>query len=119
MAVGCHHDTILQTMRRDPEFAEQMRKAETRQEIAMLSRIEAASKVSATWKAASWLLERRYPDRYGARRPGTMTRTQVSTVIAQMADILTSRIRDPKDRKAVRDEVKLFAKALAGDSGGK
>ena len=60
--VGCHHATITRSARRDAEFAAALWEAEAYSEVEPLSRIVNAGKRS--WRAAAWLLERKFPERY-------------------------------------------------------
>lgn len=116
--IGCSPATIGYALSRDPDFAADMRRAEVQQEVALLKRVEDASKVLVHWRAAAWLLERRHPDRYGRRRPGTMTPEQVATVVAQFAEILKRGIRNSDDRRRVGTDLKLLTNALADRAAG-
>lgn len=112
-AIGCAPKTVRDALRRDPEFAAAMSRAEVKQEIVLLKRIDDASKAPLHWRAASWLLERNHPDRYGKRAPGTMTPAQVAAVLSQFADILTRGIRDAQDRRKVGNDLKLLTHSLS------
>ena len=115
--VGCDAATINNTALRDPDFASALRKAEVQQEIALLARIQAAAKRSDGWRAAAWLLQKTYPERY-ARRPDTMTPEQVAAVLAQFAEILTRGIRNAVDRRKVGADLKLLTLAIANEAVG-
>lgn len=131
LRIGCSRYRVAVTMgfsptklknelRRDPEFAAEVHKAEVQQEIVLLKRVHDVSKEPAYWRAAAWLLERKYPDRYAKRAPRTMTPEQVATVLGQFAEILTRGIHNAQDRNKVGNELKLLTSAItqqaAGDS---
>ena len=96
--VGCHPDTIRNTELRDPEFAKQLEHAESRHEVSQLSYIANAGKEGRHWRAAAWVLEHRYPGRYGRRRPNLFTLDQVTHVLTQFAGLGPER-RRPDQRE--------------------
>jgi len=71
--VGCCAATIRRAMLKDPEFGERVGRAETSMEIAHLKNINTAAADVRYWRAAAWALERRFPQRYGQRKSGTIT----------------------------------------------
>ncbi len=92
--VGCHPSTIRNTARRDADFAQALQQAETKHEIQHLAHINAAAKEGRYWRAAAWALERTHPDRYGRRRPHTITSDQLSQVLAQFAGVILEEVAD-------------------------
>jgi hypothetical protein len=99
--VGCHPDTIRNTAKRDPDFAQALHQAETRHEIQHLAHINAAAKEGRYWRAAAWALERTHPDRYGRRRPHAITPDQLSQVLAQLAGVILEEIPDEELQQRV------------------
>jgi len=47
------------------EFLERVKRAEAEGELALMGHV--ATAMSTTWQAAAWMLERRWPDRWGRR----------------------------------------------------
>lgn len=115
--VGINPNTIVNTARREPEFAAALLQAEARQEVALMSRIHTASKRTDGWRAAAWLLQHTRPDYY-ARRANTMTHDQVAGILAQFAEIVSRGIRDSKDRARVGNDLRLLTSALANEATG-
>lgn len=115
--VGCSANSILRTAEKCPEFAEALRKAEAQHEIALLARIDSVTKRPDGWRAAGWILQRLYPERY-ARRPKFLSPVQVGIVLSQFADILTRGIRDLDDRRKVGNELRLLASSFANEAAG-
>lgn len=115
--VGCCTETIRMTALREPEFAEALRKAEAQHEIALLTRIDAASKRPEGWRAAAWALQRMYPERF-ARQARMMSPVQVENALAQFAQVLMRGIRDADDRKRVSNELRLITAVIAKQTEG-
>ena len=65
--VGCNPVTIRREAMRNPDFFEDLRKAELAAQIVPLQAMRKAA--SSNWRAAAWLLERTQPDAFGPRRP--------------------------------------------------
>jgi len=99
--VGCHRITILRTARVDEKFRRSILHAESQHEILHLTHINKAAKEGRYWRAAAWALERKYPSRYSQRDPHLFTLEQVSQVLSQFADVITSEVRKAADRKRI------------------
>ena len=99
--VGCHPDTIRKTAERDEEFALAISHAESKHELLTLADINKAAKESRNWRAAAWLLERRYPSRYGRLRPEVITVEQISQALAQLADVLLDEVPEEQRRERI------------------
>jgi len=110
--VGCTPRTIRNTAARDPEFAEQLRAAEGRQELTYLTRIHEAAIKPQYWRAAAWFLEHRLPDIYGRRKPDSVSRRQAVDLLQQFAEILTEEIPVARYRKGVLQRVELMIESL-------
>ena len=70
------------------EFWEALKRAEAEAEQRLVERILAAS--SDTWQAAAWMLERRYPDRWG-RKDRVRHETDFGDALAQVLERLADR----------------------------
>lgn len=62
---GVDRTTFERWRKADADFAQTIESAEATFEMHNLQRITRAS--SRTWKAAAWILERRFPERWGAK----------------------------------------------------
>ena len=71
--VGCSARTIYSTARRDEEFRNDIQRARAQRELTLLKLIQTAAEQPQYWRAAAWLLERVFPDRY-ARKPARAIR---------------------------------------------
>jgi len=61
--VGVGKSTLHDTIARDADFAEQIKKAEAAGKIRHMRKIDKASQ----WQASAWFLERKYPAEFGNR----------------------------------------------------
>jgi len=110
--VGCHVDTIRRTAQRDAEFDARLRQAETSHEMLHLKHINSAAAEARYWRAAAWALERKYPDRYGARGPHVVTAEQISGVLAAFAAIVAEEVADEAGRKRIMERLDRLAAEL-------
>jgi hypothetical protein len=99
--VGCHPDTIRNTAERDEDFAMALERAESKHEVKHLAFIDKAAKEGKYWRAAAWALERKYPGRYGTRRPNTFTFEQMAHVLQQFADVILEEVSDARKREKI------------------
>src|SRR5690349_4649312 len=99
--VGITVETIQETALADPEFAEQLRKAELETELMLLRGIQAAAGDVKQWRASAWALERMYPERYARRQPDTITREQMTAVVQALGAVVAGEIPVEKLRGRV------------------
>jgi hypothetical protein len=116
--VGCHPDTIRNTAKREPEFAEALAQAETKHEIQHLAHINAAAKEGRYWRAAAWALERTHPDRYGRRRPYSVSPEQLSQALAQFASIILEEVTDEELQERIFERLSELTEKLQSLSTG-
>jgi hypothetical protein len=101
ISVGCHPKTILNTAKRDPEFAERLAMAENVAEFIHLENINKAGKEMKYWRASAWMLERIDPDRFGKSDPDAITPAQLTSLIVQIAQIIIQEIPVPELREQI------------------
>lgn len=99
--VGCSPNTIYRTARRDPDFAAELRRAESRSEWTYLDRIRKAAMKEQYWRAAAWVLERRNPRDYVLRQPAAMTMERVRQMLLRLVDTIIAQIADRDLRRQV------------------
>jgi hypothetical protein len=105
-------------MRQDPSFANTVRRTEAAAELAHMRNVQQAAKDVKNWRASVWWLERRSPERFGARTPGTITARHLKTFIQLLSNNLNSNVRDPEDRRRVLErleKIQRFIDDLADD----
>ncbi len=99
-AVGCSPTTITRTVQRDPEFAAELAEAESRLETHLLESVRNAAKNDRYWRAASWLLERKYPIDYKPRDPKLYTSDQVTQLINAVFNALREELNEEQLQRA-------------------
>ncbi|HEY5312092.1 MAG TPA: hypothetical protein VIK18_06215 [Pirellulales bacterium] len=110
--VGCSPATISNTAERDPGFSAQLDQAEGQHELLYLRNIQAAAKKEQYWRAAAWMLERRYPERYAQRRPGAITVEQIIELLSQFAEIVVQELPHHDDQQRVLGRLELLGANL-------
>ena len=88
-------------MAADPEFAEQVAKAEENSEVFYLSCIRRAALKEQYWRAAAWVLERRLPNRYATKQPETLTTEHVQKFMAACMRIIAEELPDQEQREKI------------------
>ncbi len=118
--VGCSVDTVGRAALRDPAFADQIRKAEVGSEILFLRNLRAACQDAKQWRAATWGLERFFPDRYGRRPPRTITRAALRQLLRHLGLEIASGFPSGADRQRIvarLDQLVRAARRQAGATG--
>jgi hypothetical protein len=100
-SVNCHPRTILNTAKRDPEFAEKLALGENAAELTHLDNINKAGREVKYWRASAWMLERLHPERFVKSNPDAITPSQITTLIVQIAEIIIQEIPAAKHRKQI------------------
>lgn len=90
--VGCNPVTIRREALRNPDFHEQLRRAEL---AAELEPLQAMKRAAAThWRAAAWLLERTHPNRFGRRNPESLRPEQIESLMVQLGEAIAEEMPD-------------------------
>ena len=84
-----------------PQFAAQIAKAKEGSEVFYLSCIRRAALKEQYWRAAAWVLERRLPERYGAKKPETLTKEHVQKFMATCMQIIAEELPDKEQREKI------------------
>ncbi len=97
--VGCAQRTIIRAAEIDPQFAAELGLAETNHEVLHARNIQAAGHDPRYWRASAWALERKYPQRYGLRRPNLLTPEEISQAFSRMGDLVAEHVPNDQQRK--------------------
>lgn len=89
-ACGIDVSTFYTWRREKPEFAEAVQRAEAEAEAVLVARISKAA-ANGSWRAASWLLERRNPEKWGHEGQTTMPELPVSDKADELRERRTRR----------------------------
>jgi hypothetical protein len=112
--VGCARETIRQTTARDEKFAAKVRDARCNAEVGLLRYIRNAAKKEQYWRAAAWMLERGYPDRYARRGPEVITIDQIAALLAHFCQIIVDEVPVAKYRQNILRRLNDLGKKLTG-----
>lgn len=113
--VGCKPDVIRAMARRHADFAEQLRLSEAKCEVSALTWLNKAVKEGKNWRAVAWLLERRYPERYGIRKPRSASPRQIADVVQQFTEIVLAEVSDAGERRRIAERVQQVTERLRQD----
>ena len=104
--------TLRREIQECPPFAAQIAKAEEGAEVFYLSCIRRAALKEQYWRAAAWVLERRQPNRYGAKKPEQLTPEHVQKFMATCVQIIAEELPNDEQREKLLNRL---AKELEED----
>ncbi len=110
--VGCAPSLISKIAADDPDFAQDLRHAEQQAEIASMKSINAAARQERYWKAAAWILERRNPEEYRLRSPGTFNAQEFKFIINHLSEMIVEEVKAPTHRKRLLARIDEFLKSM-------
>ena len=99
--VQCTPYRLRRELVENAKFAEQVAKAEEGIELFYLSRIRSAAQKEQHWRAAAWVLERRLPERYGTKKPETLTAEKVQQFMTSCLQIIADELPDDELRTKI------------------
>ena len=111
--VGIPMGRIRKEIRRNGDFARDVRRAEERAEIFFLTQIKKAAEKEQYWRAAAWALERKAPNRYAARGAETMTIDDIREIFRKLAEIVLAEVSASDDRKRAAAKIRRLLADLA------
>ncbi len=123
LSVGCDRETashyigrsvidLTRAMRHDPEFSVAVRRAEASIELTHMKVVREVVKDVKNWRASVWWLERRSPERFAKRSPGTVTSRHLKAFLAIIGDTLNDNIRDAEDRERMIARFQEYTKLI-------
>lgn len=97
--VGCAASTVRREALRDPAFHEQLRRSEMSAQLAPLRSMQQFA--ATDWRAAAWLLERTYPQRFARRNMRYITPEEIEGLFVMLAEAVGEEITDGPTRRRV------------------
>jgi hypothetical protein len=91
--VGCSVRTIRREMQRNTHFDSSVRRSEMYAELSPLRAMQNA--VSTHWRAAAWMLERAFPERFAKPDPGGFGARQARELLDEVLQIFRTELHDP------------------------
>ncbi|QDT70484.1 hypothetical protein MalM25_34320 [Planctomycetes bacterium MalM25] len=111
--IGCSLQQLNATAYGEPDFAEQLRRAEAGCELAHMRNIQQAARDERHWRASVWWLERRLPERYARRDAGAVGRRDLVGFLSKLSGDLAGLLRDTEDRERVLNRLKEAGESLS------
>jgi len=111
-AVGCSPTDISRAIQQDELFAERVRRAEATAELHHMRNVHTAARDEKHWRASVWWLERRSPEHYARREPGTVTIPQLQAFVTTLSDALLEVVHDDATRKRLVARLDQLAHSL-------
>jgi hypothetical protein len=91
--VRCGVNTVRREADRNPEFHENLRRAEMYAQLSPLRAMQHAC--STHWRAAAWMLERAFPDRFARPEAGAFGARQARQLLGEVLNVISSETSDP------------------------
>ena len=118
LTVGCASTTITRTALRDPDFGHRIAHAESKLESQLLKKVHNAASKGRYWRAASWLLERKFPHDYARRPPNLFTADEVLEFFVTATDTLEEALTADQYEQIVKKLETFFKPDRALESPG-
>jgi len=103
-----HRCTYYRWIEEDEEFAEEVEAAKDFSEATLLQTIKYQGEAKQDWRASAWILERRFPDRWGAKREVDVTvnntANETDDIIISMIEQIAKPYEEVTDDQADTDE---------------
>jgi hypothetical protein len=90
--VRCSVNTIRREANRNPEFEKDLHDAMLRAQLHPLRAMQKA--VATHWRAAAWMLERMFPERFGRPDPGSFGAREARELLAEILSIFRAELED-------------------------
>jgi hypothetical protein len=101
MHAGCAPNTIRNTAERHPAFQTQIDSARVRPEVNSLKKLNKAGDETRHWRLHAWMLERRWPEQFALRKPGTVTTLQMHELLEKVMAIVMQEVSKEADKKRI------------------
>jgi len=112
--VGCNPSTIRREALRNPDFHDQLRRAELATELEPLRLLR--QKANTHWRAAAWLLERMNPQRFAKQNVERINKDQVMEILEYFLDLVVEEIPDEQLQARVYQRLGTAVRQIAHDA---
>jgi len=121
VAMGCSLETaakyfkyplekIYREIEKNKEFAQSINQAEEQAEIFFMRQIKNAALEIKNWRAATWSLERLYPNRYGKLKADSLNLQEVQRIFERLVQIFMNEISSNEDKIKIEEKLKKMMK---------
>jgi hypothetical protein len=108
--VGSTVEDLDQAASRDADFAAQIVRAESNAELSHVRNVHNAGNDVKNWRASVWMLERRFPERFGKRDPEVVTRPQMQQMMKRLSNVLLEVVPDEAQREKILQSIQQISK---------
>jgi hypothetical protein len=110
--VGCCRQTIRNEAKFDAKFAQDLRRSEHGYEVKHLRNVDSAAGDPRYWRAAAWVLERRFPRRYAAGDRKQISPEAAQSVLEEFARIVAEVVTELPTRRRLLRRLKSLIKSI-------
>jgi hypothetical protein len=111
--VRCGINTIRREAERNPQFGQQLRSSEVYAQLSPLRAMQQA--VGTHWRAAAWMLERAFPERFARPDQGAFGARQARQLMNEVLQVISSEMSDPfkfeRVEKRIRGTFEYYIRA--------
>jgi hypothetical protein len=108
--VGSTVDAVEALAARDADFAAQIVLAEAQAELTHVRNVHSAGGDVKNWRASVWMLERRFPERFGKREPEVVTKPQMQQMMKRLSHVLLEVVPDEAQRAKILESIQQISK---------
>ncbi len=113
--VGRTQSTIRNTAEADAEFQARLDRAEPHFELKQLGNITQAAMREQYWRAAAWLLERKFPSRYAKPDPEALAPAKVRTLLDNLVKVILAEVKDPQVQANIVQRLRTLLERIQKD----
>jgi tRNA-dihydrouridine synthase len=111
--VGCSRNTIRREAARNPQFGEQLRRAEMQARIQPVRTLQDAA--GRDWRAAAWLLERSQPDEYARTAANVVRLETVHDLMARCLALINEEFADSPESQTACQRLTQAIETTCGE----
>ncbi len=113
--VGRSQADIRGTAEADAEFQARLDRAEPHFELKQLGNITQAAMREQYWRAAAWLLERKFPSRYAKPDPEALAPAKVRTLLENLVKAVLTEVKDPEVQANILQRLRKLLESIQQD----
>lgn len=104
---------IVDEIAADAEFQRDFQQAREQAEVFFLKQVKSAAQDAKNWRAATWSLERLYPDRYGRLKADSVSVDELRALFERLRETIAAEFQEPADREKIEAKLDALLNALS------
>ena len=113
--IGRTQAAIRATAQAEPEFRARLDRAEPHFELAQLGNITKAAMREQYWRAAAWMLERKFPSRYGKADSRALAPAKIKSLLEGLADIVFTEVKTATVRRRILQRLHRLVRRIKAE----